>query len=606
MQLSQKNACFDVNNPFYEYTMKSITNLLILGLLVIKLCFLPQEYTGDSYGYACEILKGDLISGHHLLHKYLIFGVWNGLKLFQFNPDVLVIGVYLNSIFSAFSLLILNQILMSCCPTQNSTKEYRNATEVYRFNWILFVASSFVFIRYSTENETYIFPIFFTLLGWFFQLRNQSLSSILFYTLSVGFHQTYLLICIPLILDPVPKNSTYYSPISNKFIHLHKYISIKKTHFLHLFLFFLLVFGGYYFAAKIYNRPFQNVFFQDVQAGLVQTVPNWKNLLFGFINTIRVFIQIHGEIQYQLLNTWPIWVGIVLIFLLFIWNNPYINYHINLPLRKSIPISGPLFSLIVTWLFALYSVGNLEFMAIIPFFIAIICFKCNPLEIQHSPFKINGLPLMLLIWNLTVYTLPHSLYSTQNLAAVNKQCNEITVDCNSVNKNFTQPVTHYFTCPYKGYFISDNAALFENYAEYQFLKRTSRTQILSKIQSKQKSNQNQQIKYDQRFFHNTEELISFLKKQSLPPKQNVQYIIISDDRSIQRSNLQKYIHKKNDEPNSKNQSMESLKPKSTPSHSVSVDVKSAEKPSPENKKQLEKSWVTYLFSEPMELNYQFK
>jgi hypothetical protein len=521
--------------------MKHKITLLILGLLAVRLLLLPLEFTGDSYGYACEMLKGDLISGHHILHKYLIYACYKTLNFMGFQPDILLTGVWLNAVFGALSLAVLNRILL-----QNSV------ADIARINWILLVASSFVFIRYSTENETYIFPIFFTLLGWHFQIRKHPYLAVLLYVLAVGFHQTYLLICAPLILN-VHKNSAKT---------LFNY-SIKRQQWMAFLLFILLVFGGYLIASKIYNRSILNLFFQDVQSGLVQTTPNWKNLVFGLINTLRIFVQIHGEIKYQLLHTWPIWMGFILIVVvgglgIFQSRNSHTNTNNQLIYHKNEYGLGPIFALLTTWLFALYSVGNLEFMVIIPFLIAIIF--SSHFKSQFSGFlgSIPTLPVILFIWNFSVYTLPHSLYSTQGLSTLSRQVNDVNIAKKSVYDNHavnSKPVPYFF--------ITSHASLIENYSEYQYL---NRSQPLDSVTTD--VNQKQ---YHRCFFHDTLELKSYLKEIQYPPKQNVQYIIISDNRSAERSNLLNNMRFNN------------------------------ELPSPEKKKN--NSWVTYTFSKPISMKF---
>ncbi len=547
--------------------MKHKITLLILGLLAVKLLLLPLEFTGDSYGYACEMLKGDLISGHHILHKYLIYSCYKTLNSMGFQPDILLTGVWLNAVFGALSLAVLNRILL-----QNSV------AEIARINWILLVASSFVFIRYSTENETYIFPIFFTLLGWYFQIRKLPFFAVLLYVLAVGFHQTYLLICAPLLLNP-HKNSakTFFN------------YSIKRQQWMAFLLFILLVFGGYLIASKIYNRSISNLFFQDVQSGLVQTTPNWKNLVFGLINTFRIFVQIHGEIKYQLLHTWPIWMGLILIVVVggvgifqsrnshsntnkkqrnWIWAATWTRAFYNevliqrfkqqLIYHKNEYGLGPIFALLTTWLFALYSVGNLEFMVIIPFLIAIVFSSHSKSQFSGFLGSISTLPLILFIWNFSVYTLPHSLYSTQGLSTLSRQVNDINIANKSVHYNNalnSNPVPYFF--------ITSHAALIENYSEYQYL---NRCQTLDSVTTDFRQEQ-----YHRRFFHDTLELQAFLKEIHYPPKQNVQYIIISDNRSAERSNLLKNMNFNN------------------------------ELPSPEKKK--DNSWVTYTFSEPISMKF---
>jgi hypothetical protein len=592
--------------------MKPNLSLLILGLLAIKLIFLPTEYTGDSYGYACEIIKGDWISGHHLLHKYGVGSIWKILQIIGIQSNPLQVGIILNALFGAFSLMVLNRILKS--------KKYPSTS---RWNWILFTASCFVFIRYTSENETYIFPIFFALLGWHQQLRGNPWISMLSYLIAVGFHQTYLIVCAPLIWNPSLAPTENNNPIKLKFKSLYRRIDFNFKGIRRAIIFLFMVLGGYGIAAYFYELTFVNLFFQDVQSGLVQTTPGFKNLIFAIINSIRIFVQIHGELSYQILHTWPIWLGFIALIIYLIVQiilfkktsqkdaNPEWDSAINLNVVPRQPISiGPVFSLIFTWLFALYSVGNLEFMVFIPFLIALISSEFShknlqsfPIENHHSKpnsnfnsnlkfilnskihpnssnianlksnsnsnsnsnwdsssthfkkmipfFTIQRMSVILFIWNFSVYTLPHSLYVTQDLESLRIQTQ------NTIKKTSESGITINLkhSSPFNSmYFITPQAALMENYSEFKHLTRST---------PKHPNN----TSYQQRFFHNQDELMQFLQPLNHPPKQNVKYIIISDNRGIERSNMSKIFNS-------------------------NTEIASPEKP-----KKQRKSWVNYEFSE---------
>jgi hypothetical protein len=150
------------------------------------------------------------------------------------------------------------------------------------------------------------------------------------------------------------------------------------------------------------------------------------------------------------------------------------------------------------------------------------------------------------------------LYSTQGLSTLSRQVNDINIanksvyDNNALNSN---PIPYFF--------ITSHAALIENYSEYQYL---NRCQTLDSV-----TTDFYQEQYRRRFFHDTLELKAFLKEIHYPPKQNVQYIIISDNRSAERSNLLKNMNFNN------------------------------ELPSPEKKKN--NSWATYTFSEPISMKF---
>ena len=140
---------------------KSITWFLII-YTILRVILLPIQHTGDGWGYACEIIKGDMFSPHHLIYKPLLFFIYKGLSSFNLNLNPI-------QIFSTFNILLGSFTLLIFYKTLNTIKPYTQLNF-----WLTFlVAFTFGFLRYSSENETYILPLFFSLLGTFFYFKGR-------------------------------------------------------------------------------------------------------------------------------------------------------------------------------------------------------------------------------------------------------------------------------------------------------------------------------------------------------------------------------------------------------------------------------------------------
>ncbi|MDA9214339.1 hypothetical protein N9P12_04045, partial [Bacteroidia bacterium] len=110
--------------------------------------FLPVEFTGDSYGYLCEVLKDDLWNSHHLLHKSFLKEILLLGSPYALWQDPMTYLSVINVIIGLASLLVLMNIL-----------EYRKWPYTRIYLALLLVGGSFVFLKYSHENETYILPV---------------------------------------------------------------------------------------------------------------------------------------------------------------------------------------------------------------------------------------------------------------------------------------------------------------------------------------------------------------------------------------------------------------------------------------------------------------
>lgn len=336
---------------------------------LLRFLFPPLELTGDSYGYACEIIQGDLWSSHHLLHKYIINDVWlvlEPLKLFK-NPLTFYRTLHLAAALA--SLLVLMRIL-----------ELRRWSYTRIYLALLFITSGFAFIKYSVENEVYFYPILISLIGSLQFEKGKPIRAAILLGFATLFHQIHIFWLLGLLFPKEWRKYAQYYPLAiGLFVPVLTYTVLGLAT----------------------QTPLFNLLFHDVQEGLVQTIPNASNFALYFINTIRVFMQVHGDIA-LFWNLWnPYYSGIALLIFIFVliglliyirerrftyqqtdWYRPYV---IAFGLQS---------------LFAWYSVGNIEFMILLPFLFVLTL--RNGSLLKHSLLFSIGL----LFWNSSQWTIP--------------------------------------------------------------------------------------------------------------------------------------------------------------------------------------------------------
>lgn len=411
--------------------MRKAPFIFICTYILIRFILLPVQHTGDGWGYACEILKGDFFAPHHLLHKPLMFGLLKFVQIFNQNVDPITLFSAVNLIFSGLVLYVFYLIL-------NHFSGYHQMNF-----WLLFlVAFSFGFIRYSSENETYIVPLFFSLWGSYAFLRGKFYLGYFLMSLAVLFHQIHIFWLL-----------AFFVPQKNKKI---------KWKFLLISVVFITFFYVSY--AFFYNKKWYSLPFYDVSEGLVETIPGIMNFVLTPINFIRSFIQIHGSMKPILFEVETKYLSLLLIGICFtfcflkyrsiIWLFKKIITQIDF---KSIEYRNVFFvAFCLHVVFAFYSVGNAEFMVMLPFLL--ILWQYSNL-IKMSLKGIHYFGMILLFWNLSFYLIPYSYTDFNHLSSkIDELDNVLKI--------------HHLESG-KGLVITSNNILWENYCEYNRLTKKS-------------------------------------------------------------------------------------------------------------------------------------
>ena len=336
---------------------------------LLRFLFPPLELTGDSYGYACEIITGDLWNAHHLLHKYIVNDVWlvlEPLKLFK-NPLTFYRTLHLASALA--SLFVLMRIL-----------ELRHWSYTRIYLALLFITSGFAFIKYSVENEVYFYPILISLIGSLQFEKGKPIRAAILLGFATLFHQIHIFWLLGLLFPKDWRKYSQYYPLA-----------------IALFVPFLT----YTVIGLASKTPLYTLLFHDVQEGLVQTIPNASNFALYFINTIRVFMQVHGDIA-LFWNLWnPYYSGIAILIFVFV----LIGLVIYLRERRFTYLQSDWYrpyviAFCLQSLFAWYSVGNIEFMILLPFLFVLTL--RNGSLLKHSLLFSIGL----LFWNSSQWAIP--------------------------------------------------------------------------------------------------------------------------------------------------------------------------------------------------------
>lgn len=363
---------------FYEKEIfkQTLCLFVILLFITVNFLFLNHNNSSDAYGYAYSMQTGtDLWNPHHLLYNPL---GWVVIKVFAFtglSPLVLLQGV--NILFAAATLWVLYRLL-DLLSVKNPVP------------FVLMSSAAFVFLRFCNENETYILPVFFSLLATYFvfsQSPNRMFAGLLISSVAVLFHQIHIFwhlgLCI-YVLQNQRAGKALVALLSSS----------------------VLIGLTYWSIAARLHQPLTHFLTQDAANGLVQLVPNRDNFKFFTLNFIRSFFQVHGEFSY-LFQTYRVLYAIallafflVVLFLVKIFRQKVLIKNTGFKKEKNI-----LWLILVLHMgFAWYSVGNAEFMTMLPLliFILLALYSRSGSEKNYGYFGIA-----LGLWNVSLAVLPH-------------------------------------------------------------------------------------------------------------------------------------------------------------------------------------------------------
>ena len=382
--------------------------LAIIGFAILYIFFLSNNPTSDSYSYAYSSLHGEeLLRPHHLLYCWIsrLF-----FQLFAFTHlEPMTLFQLFNALMAASTLLVFRRIIKRI-----------NRSESFIFSAILFCGACFGFMRFATDNEAYILPLFFSMLSIYYLqvfLTENTVLRLLKMSLSIVIaclcHQlsilVYISLFIGLLLNKRGKYVLYFIVISLIIPIVYAICCFVETNQLTL------------------NALFSFVLHDYVQ-GYAQSPELKQVLLLSVINLIRTFLQVHGNLFVLIDYFFVLFIFFfVLIFSFFVLGivNFVKNKKHTLSLyneKRFVVILWLIF--VLSFLFAAFSNGNAEFMIMIPF---ILIMLYSHYFANHKAILFIGLALLL--WNTCFALIPQKFCKLS--------CNEEIVEQMKINPDAT-------------------------------------------------------------------------------------------------------------------------------------------------------------------------
>ena len=354
--------------------------LSLILILCLYLIFPSGLSTSDGWYYAASIKHvGEIFLPHHLLYNSLglVFS-WLPSKL---GFDTISSLKVMNAIFAFLTLLVIQKLLYLYKLTD------KNVILITCLSGI-----SFSVIRYATENETYIVPLFFAIIASFSYIKylNSGASRYAFYSgmwaaIAVLFHQIYIFwwmgLLIGFIIEEKKRAFISYTLIS----------LIAPVIYL-----IVIVSGGNGSDWK----EIWGFLLGDFNGGAKLELTG-SGILMTFINLIRSFIQVHGYILNMVKeNLFLLLPGVVSIFFVVIAFLKFPGFSKTIYSKRFITVH--IIILVLQLIFALFSAGNAEFMVMIP----VIIFILIPFfTIDYEKFLLRIL-LGMAIWNISYGFIP--------------------------------------------------------------------------------------------------------------------------------------------------------------------------------------------------------
>jgi hypothetical protein len=376
--------------------MQALKNRILpftwLGVGLLYLLMPGINPTGDALGYAGEYLQNAgtgkwLFSPHHLL--YGPFGQITYGLIGKYFTHYLHWMQAVNAIAAAGALYLLKRCF-----------EFITKDKPTAFVAMLLAGSAFATLRFATENETYILPLLYSLWGTWFLLCYQNEPKIsrlylgfILLAIAVLFHQIHCWWWLAAVLF-FPAGKQKWGAVA---------VSLG------------IILIAYFGVAAYQQKTWWTYPFSDAISGTVNLVPGFDNLKFSIINSIRTWVQVHGNIPF-FLQEWPwLWIFPALSvgcigFAIFTKSKKVDNEILQMPLGG---LRWLRVALLLQFLWAVYSVGNAEFMVMIPFLL-LLSFPSFLWKLRH---KLLPAALAILCWNLGAFLIPNAHIKTINYGA---------------------------------------------------------------------------------------------------------------------------------------------------------------------------------------------
>lgn len=397
--------------------------LTLLALLMLYVFGANTNSSAEAWQCAANIRFGQqLFSPHHLLYNLLGY-LW--LQCFSWiSPcDTLLLLKLMNAVFATLSLWVLAKILLNL--------EVRPKRIPF---FLIFAGTSWAVMRYATENDAYIVPILFSLLGSLYFIKaikkdkpKQLIVSGLFAAIACLFHQIMFFWWLALFATLIHqrnwrKTIKYLLPAIIVPIVYIIIIYIEQNN-LNINTIITYIFSDY-FDGKATIKVDEKAFF------ILET------------NLFLTFFQINGYIYNLLIHNivWPIFatIGIVLLVV------GAVLFFRHLPKLKKFDgiFVAHMLAFIMQAMFAGLSGGKIEFLVMVPFIFAIIL----SYTYRYNVASISLILSALLIWNVAFGIIPLKLWKADTAQMVYEHATSHLNECSVYvvqNKQKVQNMLYY-------------------------------------------------------------------------------------------------------------------------------------------------------------------
>jgi len=383
---------FDIQKRQKQISKRYWIPLLTIAFTILYLAFPTNNSSADAYYYAASVkYDGELFHPHHLLYNVTFRFFFNLPFLNNEEIDILQGMKMVNSFIGGLCLFLFSLLLKR---TGRSIKEI--------FGIILLTGSSFVVMRYSSENEVYLFPLAFSLsASVIYQdyLKSRSLTRLLISGLLVSFAVLYHQIGVFWWLGLFVGLIIFRHPWKSKLVFVTTAIPV------------ILIYSIVTFKLPEFEKSITGVFrfvLRDYLTSGFDKIPGWENLFFTPVNLIRCFVQIHGYI-FRMVGENILWiipglVSMLLIGAVFVRKGFLIGK--TELMNRSFFITH-LLILILYIVFAFFAEGNAEFMVMIPFLGFLILFS----KIKIRNISMVLFAVALLVWNVSYGLIPSNSFN---------------------------------------------------------------------------------------------------------------------------------------------------------------------------------------------------
>lgn len=352
-----------------------LSRIIAVLLFFLVYLLLPSGFsTTDGWNYAAEIrYHGESFHPYHLLYN-LTGSLFCRLPV-SAGADILASLKLMNAFFAALTVLIV------CLILEKAGKDNFSALSAGTFT-----GASFAIMRYATENETYIIPLFLGTLSLYCFIsylksdyRKHLVLSSVFVSLSVLFHITYLfwftgLLCGLMVLRK-HRDLPWLIPAA---------LIVPVTYLAIIF----------YSEGDLKAATIAGFMFDEFKAHSGLSLSH-KGLFFSAASLVRSFIQVHGYMVNMLKeNILSILPGTLSLIFLYAAGRRIRSLKYTEKNTRLAWVVGIIASL--QFIFAVLSAGNAEFMVMLPLLFIIMV----SVLFERSSTMIMLLASGMLVWNV--------------------------------------------------------------------------------------------------------------------------------------------------------------------------------------------------------------